>query len=357
MSVASVNFGLAMADCLRLDTGLPPVNSRKGRTMTCPTCGTENPAGASYCGSCGVPLQPEEEGTGPVIYCAACGSENSADATACIRCGTPTHGPVSPPPQPPHLRREGFPERTAGDLRPRDLGELLNETFHIYGRNFGLFFRIALISQVPVFIGSLLPGIAANTVFLVIGIVVYIIAAGAAAVAVAFHYLGKQARLSECYGRAVNVAMSLVGCAIVVLIALAVSVVLGVIVVGIVLFFYLLVAWYFYVPTVVFEGRRGPLQPLARSRALVKGSWWRVFGIGVVYFVILAILGLVASIPGSIAQAANAEAGSVLFAVGGAIVAPVGYIGATVVYIDLRVRKEGYTLEAMAREVGEEEGT
>ena len=319
--------------------------------MTCPTCGAENPPEARYCTSCGVPLQVEEEGPGPVIYCTSCGSENSADAAACIRCGTPTLGPVSPPPQPPPFGSGDFPTPPAGILRPRDLGELVNETFHVYGRNFGLFFRIALISQLPVFIGGLLPGVAASSVFLVIGVLVYIIAAGAAAVAVAFHYLGKQGGVSECYSRAANVTLSLIGSAIVVLIALALSVVLGVIIVGIVLFFYLLVVWYFYVQPVMFEGKRGALQPLARSRGLVRGSWWRLFGIGVVYVVLLAILGLLASIPGSIAQSFSSEVGGVLFAVGGAIVEPIGLIGATLVYIDLRVRKEGYTLEAMAEEV------
>ena len=44
------------------------------------------------------------------------------------------------------------------------------------------------------------------------------------------------------------------------------------------------VGWYFVVQAVVIDNDRG-LAPISRSSALVRGNWWRTFGIGVVFVV------------------------------------------------------------------------
>src|ERR1051326_8197536 len=48
--------------------------------MTCPSCGSDNPAGQKFCGECGTPLAP---------VCPACGTQNPPGQKFCGECGTP----------------------------------------------------------------------------------------------------------------------------------------------------------------------------------------------------------------------------------------------------------------------------
>lgn len=117
-------------------------------------------------------------------------------------------------------------------------------------------------------------------------------------------------------------------------------------------------------PTVVLE-RAGVRAALGRSRGLVRGSWWRVFGILALALVITVLIQMVLSAPFSIVQ-------QVLFGVGGTtgavdsalstlflgqVIATVGAIVAGTVaqpfsagvpallYTDLRMRREGLDMQ------------
>ena len=307
--------------------------------MTCPTCGAENVPDARYCSNCGVPL---EEGTAPpesVIICTSCGSENPPEAAYCIRCGALTQGPIAP---------AGGPLAAAGALPPRDLGDLVTDTFSVYRGNFQTFFLISIIANIPFLISGLIGNLVIELVLLIFGIVFSVLAGAAMVYVVAAQYLRMNPTVGECYRRASRRIWSLLGSAIVFLFALGLS---SVTIIGIPLAFYVLVRWYFYSQAVMLEGRRGPREALGRSHGLVKGSWWRVFGIGIVFVIVTGFLSFIAIIPSLVGGIFNAVVADILFTIGGAVVTPIGAIGATLVYIDLRVRKEGYTLETMAREV------
>jgi class 3 adenylate cyclase/predicted ATPase len=56
--------------------------------VTCPSCGSENPAGKRFCGDCGSPL---------AAGCPACGAENPPDKRFCGDCGAPLSAPTPPP--------------------------------------------------------------------------------------------------------------------------------------------------------------------------------------------------------------------------------------------------------------------
>ncbi|MDQ3935222.1 MAG: AAA family ATPase, partial [Actinomycetota bacterium] len=62
----------------------------------CAACGTENPAGARFCMSCGAPL--------PRV-CPSCGAENPVEARFCMSCGTQLGGAPRPD-SPPEERRQ-----------------------------------------------------------------------------------------------------------------------------------------------------------------------------------------------------------------------------------------------------------
>ena len=327
--------------------------------MICSTCGAENPSEAEYCANCGVPLSAfggRSEGGQAVVYCTNCGTENAHAATVCMNCGAPLQAiPERDAPLHGELSASGGGTlrseylHTTGVFIPRNLDGLLGETFKVYRGNFLRFYLIALVAQVPSLIGQIAPmPLGVIILFFVVGYVAIILAAGATIYAVASQYLGRETNIGQCYARAWNRVVSLLGSTLIFILASAILIAL---VIGIPLFFYILVRWFFYAEAIIIEGKRGPREALGRSHELVRGSWWRVFGIGVVFVVLIAIVGLVASIPGSIAANYNSPAGSILLSIFGSAVTPIGFIGSALVYFDLRVRNETYTLGTMASEV------
>ena len=132
--------------------------------------------------------------------------------------------------------------------------------------------------------------------------------------------------------------------------ALIASLVLALILVGIPLFFYLMVSLFFAEGSVMMEGK-GAVDALERSWHLVKGSWWRVFGIGVAFVLVTIVLWIPALIFIGLAVLINDTAGGVVALICGALISPVSMVGTALVYFDLRARKEGYSLERMAAEV------
>jgi hypothetical protein len=100
---------------------------------------------------------------------------------------------------------------------------------------------------------------------------------------------------------------------------------------------YTFVNWYFVVQAVSIDGARG-FEPLTRSAALVRGNWWRSFGVGACFVVInVLVTEVITALFGARASAANT--GAVLVAgeiVAYALMLPFLAIGATLYYLDLR---------------------
>ncbi|HVF76904.1 MAG TPA: glycerophosphoryl diester phosphodiesterase membrane domain-containing protein [Solirubrobacteraceae bacterium] len=134
------------------------------------------------------------------------------------------------------------------------------------------------------------------------------------------------------------------------------------IVLGLLLFIvpgiWLYVAWAFAIPVLLVEGLRGR-KALARSYTLVKGRWWRTFGVLLVGFILAAIISTVVQavfLIGIVVGEGNDALVLVLSAIAGivglAVSTPFQAALFAVVYFDLRVRKEGFDLELLAREIG-----
>jgi hypothetical protein len=98
---------------------------------------------------------------------------------------------------------------------------------------------------------------------------------------------------------------------------------------------------------------------LRRSSELVKGSWWRVFGIGLVLWILVtlisqmppsiltAILGAIMGRDPVIVQILESGLVIVLFI----ITIPIALIDTTLLYFDLRIRKKAFDIEMMAKNV------
>lgn len=145
---------------------------------------------------------------------------------------------------------------------------------------------------------------------------------------------------------------------VVLLIALAVALgMLACVIPGI----WLLVAFSVAIPAVVVEGARGT-GALGRSYDLVKGRWWATLGrfavaallTFAVAFVVGAIVGIGgATVGSSSVTAANASFGDLVLQgllqwAANIFVLPFWAAVATVVYFDLRVRKEGFDISHLA---------
>ncbi len=121
---------------------------------------------------------------------------------------------------------------------------------------------------------------------------------------------------------------------------------------------WLYIAWAFALPVLLVEGTRGR-KALGRSFGLVKGRWWRTFGTLVVGFILASIISalvqgvfLVGILVGDDNDAVVLVLSAIAGIVGLAITTPFQAALLTVVYFDLRVRKEAFDLELLAQGIG-----
>ena len=123
---------------------------------------------------------------------------------------------------------------------------------------------------------------------------------------------------------------------------------------------WLIVGFSVAVPVLLIE-RTGPVAALRRSLGLVAGRWWATAGVLLLGQLLVGLVGallqgIVMSIPASLSDGQHA-AGALGMALGGTIAtaftAPCSAAIVTLLYMDLRVRKEHFTLGMLADAVGE----
>jgi hypothetical protein len=234
---------------------------------------------------------------------------------------------------------------------PRELGDLVEQTFELYGRHARVFLTLAAIVVLPVqFIwggfglGELTGGydehVPAGLDLLdtAIGILVTTPLITAMHVTAVLDLTrGDAPSVRRSAQVALDAFPMILGAMLIYVAGVALGLVL-LVVPGI----YWAVRWYFVTQAVVVEGRRGA-GALEESARLVDGSWWRLVGIGVVFNLIVAPLGVAAGI-GVRAAARSADAGIVELA-GYAVVQTITLsflaLATTLVYLDLRLRREG----------------
>lgn len=182
--------------------------------------------------------------------------------------------------------------------RTRPIPELLSTTFGVWFRHFAVFFVLALIPVLPtvVLVDGLWVGrihdphasgdvVAALASFLLSGFLVPSVVTAVHVIAVQDLGHGQ----SPSVRRSMRAAVPLVGPLSLVLVLYALALMFGLLllVVGAI---YLGVRFYFAAQAVVVDGRRG-IDALERSGEMVKGHWWRVFGITAFIYLVAAIIG------------------------------------------------------------------
>ena len=258
----------------------------------------------------------------------------------------------------------------------RGLGDILNETFVIYGSHFKRFIVLVAVIQLPVALLTSIP--VDNRIFgIVLNLINFIaltFAYGAAIFAVGQHYVASQVNVGVCYTRVLWRAKSvlMLGGIQAVLVAtfLTLSEVmieteqLVIIPVALVLLAVMLMFVIYMTtaaPAVIVEGYRS-LSALRRGFALARRTELRILLNLVVYSLLALGLLIVIMLPFLIVASVTAAgeeftlAGQIAVSVGATlgsiIVLPVTYIPATLLYYDLRVRKEGYNVSRLSEEMG-----
>jgi hypothetical protein len=123
---------------------------------------------------------------------------------------------------------------------------------------------------------------------------------------------------------------------------------------------YLWGAFFVAIPVLLVEGAR-PMRALGRSRELVSGRWWGTIGVAIIGYLLVSIVGgvLTGLIVGvALSPDQNTVAGftinTIATTLSSMITTPAVAAFATVLYIDLRVRKEGFDLLLLAQRLGVE---
>jgi len=256
------------------------------------------------------------------------------------------------------------------------LGDLLDETFALYRRNFTLFAGIVAVISVPETVINTILAASRPATFVVkngngtsqldsnalsqtlvlgglqilIGIVLSQVIVAALSRAVSDRYLNRNVTVGQAYA-------SIGGRT---LVTLLVALILFIFLIGVTFFFLIIPAVYFYVrfaflPQAIVLERTGIRAAFSRSSQLVRCSWWRVFGILLVVTLLVAVLNCVVSAAvialvtvGNASGTAWTVITQALSGIVNIFVQPI-QLGATVLlYYDLRIRKEGFDLELAA---------
>lgn len=277
------------------------------------------------------------------------------------------------------------------DLRPMDLGEILDRTFRLYRAYFMTFFLIMLAVQAISFLGTLtwqaalvpirpvagtvpqLPGFGFFVAMFLSMMVTFLaaqIGVGTLTTAVSSIYLGEPIGITESLRRVRPVLGKLLGATLLT----SLIIVLGM-VACIVPGFYFLLSYLLVSQVVVIEGLT-PRAALRRSNELMRkksdkgffrNNIMKASVILIIVFVLAAAAGAIVSLPFGLAQAFTHDRShppsllgpmhllqGILTMIIQAGVAPIGTIAMILFYYDIRIRKEGFDLQVLASSLGVE---
>ena len=240
-------------------------------------------------------------------------------------------------------------------LGPRRTAEIINELLTIYRRNFGPIIGISIIGGVPLLILNIFVldltqfehvdfGVLAirsfllSTVLAIPAVIIGSLMGGAMFFGICDYYLGRNINVRRCYYFSIKRAGQLIGST---LLRYAVVGSLAWTVVGSPFAIFFLVSWLFCVQAAMLEGA-GPVRALSRSRKHVKEDWWRVFGI---FLLLLLATSIAVIIPYFVLI--------IVFYPMAVLMTPIIELAYSLIYFDLRVRKEGYNPEMLQKEMEE----
>jgi hypothetical protein len=234
----------------------------------------------------------------------------------------------------------------APTFRTRTVPEVLDAAFQVIRARYVDMFLAAVLVTFPAYVLDLFIPAELSRLGTVIHGFLMIYGAAAVVVIASDAYLGRRRSVREAVGAALSRFGSLWGAAFMKNILIGLGLLL-LVVPG----FIALIVTFAMVPAVVLEGA-STSEAFDRSRALARGQWGRVFVsvvlaflmMYVAYFALLLGIGVaIGLMGGSVSSSADAIVSQFFYAAMYPLPATVG----TLMYYDLRVRKEGFDLEMM----------
>jgi hypothetical protein len=269
-------------------------------------------------------------------------------------------------------------------LRPRRVGEILDAAIKIYLGNARTLMGLAAAVVIPVQVviaivylstfsaGSDVPGgsfaitlhpqpaqdpaarAGASVVVSLLSLVVAALVTAASVKAVSDAYLDHSPTIGTSLRYALRRLPAVLGCELLRVLGLIVTFIL-IIIPGI----WLYGRWSVALPALLVE-RTGPVSALRRSSRLVKGRWWPSAGVLIVATVMVSIVGGalsalligVASLPSQPSLGLAVLVTTLSGVVTGVLTQPFTATVTTILYYDLRVRREAYDLQVLADQLG-----
>ncbi|HEX6312945.1 MAG TPA: hypothetical protein VF152_15130 [Acidimicrobiia bacterium] len=267
------------------------------------------------------------------------------------------------------------------ELRPLRVGEILDAGIKITTKRFGALAKLVAVVTIPIQVVSgfvtlstasddafststdasgdldseIWTQLAGNLVVTLLGLLATLIALAACTRIVAGAYFGEGADWRDSLRYAGRRLPSLLWLGF--LYGLMVTLgTLGCILPGI----WLAVAYAVSIPALLIEDARGA-SALRRSFRLVRGRWWPTFGVFLLGMLLINIVQATLSLPLiGLLLAGSGDPNVVVFVAASTITGTIGSVLTTpflvamlvVVYVDLRVRKEGLDLQLLAQRVG-----
>ena len=261
------------------------------------------------------------------------------------------------------------------DLRPLGIGEILDAAVRVYRNNFKTLTIAVLVVVLPLSIldtlitasttenafdysetaateadGGFLAGQLVSTL---ISILLFSVATAACFHAVMRGYLGESATWQESLAFGLKRMLPVLLLGLLAMLGL-IPMFLLLIIPGI----WLAVRWSVAAPALLAEDL-GPAAALGRSFKLVKGRWWPVFGALVAMTILITVLTMIVGLLlGAIFTSPDNElivaiVYTLVIALAYAVTLPIQSAVFTILYFDLRVRKEGYDLQLAAGGLGD----
>jgi hypothetical protein len=282
-------------------------------------------------------------------------------------------------------------------LRPLDVTGIIDSAIALYRQNFALFAGVVAVLAVPQAIISAIVTFGSgsstfyntsqsgstnfhvNTGWLVglaggglLAFIFGIVITGALARAISARYLGDRITVGEAYTSVgvarfasllmasillglvlalpplvagiIIVVMAVAGLPVAITVLLGIALGLGALILDVKMW-----AHFLFIPQAIVIERRGITDAFRRSWDLVRGSYWRVFGITLlVLFMVSITQGILGAVLGLALAFTVPRTSVVLSALLGILFQPFQYGAMTLLYYDLRVRKEGFDLEHLA---------
>lgn len=292
------------------------------------------------------------------MFCPHCGYDNLDSANSCLNCGRrlPDDIDVREPVGTESLRGTSKRAEHAFTIHFSPLGfiGIFKETFKVYRANFFVFLIMALIQQLPLQVSSLLGGpFSVFEIFpfgrefdiaLIITVLVWVVSFPAAIHVVAQHYVYGRIDVSAAYGRGVSKFLYVLTTLVVVAFLLWFPILLSTVLIGLPLLFILLIRLSFITQAITLENM-DPLGAIGRSWILVENNLWRTSAVGIIFVVIILVIEWISAIASIPISLMSENVAAIFSAVINVFTTPIYIIGATIVYLDLRARREDDDIE------------